>query len=231
VRRGNINSGWAWRGETGHTTTVSVDWSQRRRLDGRERSQDQGADLSYTTRDDDSAAVYVNRASDSLAVAFEPLDGLIVQPGRFRTRGVGAEFGSSSARVWSALVGFYQGGYFQGRQREIYASLKWRPDERWAAFGDVSQNRIRYPQPGSAERRFIARTLSAGVEYTPSIAVSGNAVVSYDNQSRQWGLSLRSRWEPTARTEVAASLDRLQATLLEPAQRFASVRLSWRWDR
>ncbi len=124
-----------------------------------------------------------------LTEEFDIQDDVIIPEGSYTYDRVGANLETSSKRPVSVEVGWFTGGFFDGRRDDVEVEADWRPDPHLVLGGEYELNDVRLP--GGDFRVHTAR-LRVNVLFSPEISWSN--FIQYDNVSDDLGLNSRFRW-------------------------------------
>lgn len=230
VLRSKGTVGWWHRTRSGASLIPALDWSYRRTLDGRERTQVLNPELEYTTAAGDVLINEVFFEKDRLAEGYEPVPGLRVPGGTYAWSYLYGMLETSHARaVW--MSGEWRvGGYYDGSRNDQVLKLGWKPAARWEAQVGVGRNAISLPGG-----RFTVRLATLRLDYTPSTRLGHSLLLQWDNVSQSLGASARLRWAWAPGRELLLALDRLGYTgerqSLQQAQTRAMLKLVWNLEQ
>jgi len=137
----------------------------------------------------DNIDITVTHVSEYLDFQFEPSDGIVVAPGRYRTWEYRLNARTSGRRRVSLFGGVTRGGFWDGDRQRANARISFRPRPGINISTNVERNDVTMPT-GS----FTTAAYELGAEWHPSPWISFTNQLQYDDQSELLGLFSRVRW-------------------------------------
>ncbi|MCH7935150.1 MAG: hypothetical protein IIC36_14250, partial [Gemmatimonadetes bacterium] len=131
----------------------------------------------------------VTNTSEYLDLQFEPSDGIIVEPGRYRNWEYRANVRTSGRRRVSLFGGLTRGGFWNGDRQRVNARITFRPRPGINISTNFERNDVSMPTGD-----FTTAAYEVGAEWHPSPWVSFTNQLQYDDQSELLGLFSRVRW-------------------------------------
>lgn len=196
--------GWWRRTAHGSDSIPGMDWSWRRRLDGSEYTRELNPEWVFVNAAGDSLVVEGHHIEDRLAVGYDPLPAVHVEPGRHVSRRWSMELASASSRSLSGGVGGNGGGFHGGRSHQQFAWLGWQPSAGWAL--NLSAEHLAIRLDSGADELW---TGTLGLDLTPDTRLAIGTLLQWDSLSREFGMSSRVQWRHRERWEVYFSLNML----------------------
>lgn len=139
----------------------------------------------------------INLNYEQLFEPFEISPGVFLPPGEYRFNRYKQNFTSASKRRLSGSVSVTWGDFWSGRAEQITTSLTYKHPPWLTVSFSTNQTFAQLP-----EGKFIARILTANVNYAASPFLSLSNLIQYDNRSRNLGWQSRVRWTVTPGNDV-----------------------------
>jgi hypothetical protein len=131
-----------------------------------------------------------NPTYERLFETFEISPGVFLLPGEYRfTRFRNNLFATAAKRPLSGNVSITWGNYWSGQAEQVTASMAYKLPPWFTLNLSTNQTFARLP-----EGDFIARIMTANINYAASPRLSFSNLVQYDNRSRNLGWQSRIRW-------------------------------------
>jgi len=131
-----------------------------------------------------------NPTYERLFETFEISPGVFLLPGEYRfTRFRNNLFATAAKRPLSGTVSITWGNYWSGQAEQVTASMVYKLPPWFTLNLSTNQTFARLP-----EGDFIARIMTANINYAASPRLSFSNLVQYDNRSRNLGWQSRIRW-------------------------------------
>ena len=181
--------------------TPGISWLRRLDFSGQVRVQDQMSTgileerqiqfrpLGLNFESGDRIDISVTHTNEFLAFEFEPSDGIIVEPGRYKTWEYRLNGRTSGRRRVSLFGGITQGGFWDGDRQRANARISFRPRPGITISTNFERNDLSMPTGD-----FTTAAYELGAEWHPSPWISFTNQLQYDDQSELLGLFSRVRW-------------------------------------
>ncbi|MGB0371674.1 MAG: DUF5916 domain-containing protein [Opitutales bacterium] len=126
---------------------------------------------------------------EELRESFEPIDGLIAQPGQYDGYQLRFVANTSSARPVSARLELETRPYYDGHRSGIEFNTGWRPNPVF----DVSfNNDLTLVELGGADEWVYLQRIATNIQFSSDLVWS--MIAQYDNISQEVGINSRVRW-------------------------------------
>ena len=193
-RRLESRVGWSPR-------TPGISWLRSLGFSGQVRIQDQMSTgvleereiqlrpLGLNFESGDNIDITVTNTNEYLDFQFEPSDGIIVEPGRYRNWEYRLNARTSGRRRVSLFGGITRGGFWDGDRQRVNTRITFRPRPGINISTNFERNDVSMPTGD-----FTTAAYELGVEWHPSPWVSFTNQLQYDDQSELLGLFSRVRW-------------------------------------
>lgn len=124
---------------------------------------------------------------DRLDEAWDPVDGITINPGFYHYQKFEAEYSFSSARPLSGEIDLQVGDWYDGEVVDLSLSANWRPNAATRVGASLGEGR--YDLLGGD---FVSRTarLSYNHSFSPNLSVFN--LLQYDNESNEVGFQSRT---------------------------------------
>ena len=181
--------------------TPGISWLRRLDFSGQVRFQEQMSTgileereiqfrpLGLNFESGDNIDITVTNISEYLDFQFEPSDGIIVEPGRYRTWEYRVFGRTSGRRRVSLFGGVTRGGFWDGDRQRINTRITFRPRPGINISTNFERNDVSMPTGD-----FTTAAYELGAEWHPSPWISFTNQLQYDDQSELLGLFSRVRW-------------------------------------
>ena len=193
-RRLENRIGWSPR-TAGISWLRGLDFSSQIRVQGQmstgilEEREIQFRPLGLNFESGDNLNITVTNINEYLDFQFEPSDGIIVEPGRYRTREYRLNAHTSGRRRVSLFGGIARGGFWDGDRQRVNARITFRPRPGVNISTNFERNDVSMPTGD-----FTTAAYELGAEWLPSPWISFTNQLQYDDQSELLGLFSRVRW-------------------------------------
>ena len=137
----------------------------------------------------DRISVQFTPRQERLVNPFEISDGVVLPVGSYRYHRYGGSFSTSRSRPVSGRLGYFRGGFFNGRRQNYTVALELRPSKHVFFSAEVTEDVV-----DLREGSFITRIgrLRFNINFTPDVSWSN--FIQYDNVSGTAGLNSRFKW-------------------------------------
>ena len=181
--------------------TAGISWLRGLDFSGQIRVQDQMSTgileereiqlrpLGLNFESGDNLNITVTNINEYLDFQFEPSDGIIVEPGRYRTWEYRLNAHTSGRRRVSLFGGLTRGGFWDGDRQRVNARISFRPRPGVNISTNLERNDVSMPTGD-----FTTAAYELGAEWLPSPWISLTNQLQYDDQSELLGLFSRVRW-------------------------------------
>jgi len=181
--------------------TPGISWLRGLDFSGQVRFQDQMSTgileereirfrpLGLNFESGDNIEFTVTNTSEYLDFQFEPSDGIIVEPGRYRNWEYRVNARTSGRRRVSLFGGLTRGGFWDGDRQRVNARITFRPRPGINISTNFERNDVSMPTGD-----FTTAAYEVGAEWHPSTWISFTNQLQYDDQSELLGLFSRVRW-------------------------------------
>jgi hypothetical protein len=137
----------------------------------------------------DNIEINLTHNNEFLDFQFEPIDGIIVVPGRYKTWEYRLNARTSGRRRISLFGGLTRGGFWDGDRQRVDARITFRPRPGVNFSTNFERNDVSMPMGD-----FTTAAYEVGAEWHPSPWISFTNQLQYDDQSELLGLFSRVRW-------------------------------------
>ena len=141
----------------------------------------------------DEVSVELSRHYDAPPDAFDLVDDVFVQPGRYHWDRGEVQFKSSSARTLSLELTAGTGGFYTGRSTELAVSLRGRFAPHVNVTADWGRSAVSLPSD-SATARFTAQSARIRLDVAANPRLNTTLFAQWDNESHRAALNARVRW-------------------------------------
>lgn len=161
-----------------------------------------------------SATLNVRRRFERLR-APSAIQGRTLDPGDYAFTSLDAGIRTDQSRTLSGNAGVMVGDFWNGTRREYSGGLMWKTGPHLTLTGSATRNDIDLPVE---DGRFSTNVLSLDVLGAVSRSLFANALVQWDDVSRQLEASIRVNWIHTPGSDLFLVLDTgyLTGDLLDP---------------
>jgi len=137
----------------------------------------------------DRFSVQFTPRQERLVNPFEISDGVTLPVGSYTFNRWGGTFSTSQSRPVSGRIGYFRGGFFDGRRQTYTFALELRPSKHVFFSAELTEDDV-----DLREGSFITRIgrLRFNINFTPDLSWSN--FIQYDNVSDTAGLNSRLKW-------------------------------------
>lgn len=147
-------------------------------------------DWHFKSGDSSHAVLDFNPTYERLFESFEISPGVVLPPGEYRfTRFRSSPIATAPKRRLSGTAAVVFGNYWSGTAEQVTTGLTYKVPPWFTASLNTNQTFAHLPQGD-----FLARIVTANVDYSASPMLSFSNLVQYDNRSRNLGWQSRVRW-------------------------------------
>lgn len=154
-----------------------------------------------TSGQGDVGFLYFHMQYENVPSSFSFGGNATVNPGSYRWNSYELYLQSSLGRSWQIETDIYCCDFYDGHLFNAYIQLNWRPNGTFEIIPSYTVALIDLPS-GSVDIHVLA--LTANVNFTPDMQLSTQA--QYDNQSKNFGLSVRYKWEYEPGNQIFVAL-------------------------
>ncbi|MBI2221946.1 MAG: hypothetical protein HYU53_12155 [Acidobacteria bacterium] len=159
----------------------------------------------------DVVQVTAGRRIDSPRASFRVGRGLQVAPGSYAFNEYIASWDTAKSRRLAGRIQYRDGGYYDGRRRELSASATLKGDRHFYADVNYQVNDVRL-----AFARAVAHLLGVRLNYSATAQLYGAALVQWNNSTGELDINARLGWRYRPGSSLYVVYSRTSETLEMP---------------